>query len=278
MYNALISYYDKPSKQLRSNMKDMCIPTQFLTMISFPSLTPLFFLLSFFVSSLLLLLSLLFCLLIAFGVFFISFISRSPIYGLCVSMLVINYVQICLPCIVAMIMIPVFCFCMPCLIRLLARLHDPRATEGAPAAAIDALPLVVIDNEHIRTYLSDNGTCPICLNDMLLGEEARLLQCKHIFHKQCVDEWLRVNASCPTCRYRVLDGNDRPGGETQQGGDHGVEIGNTLLRGEGQGQGQLQGQGQGQGGGHEPSGLIRQTESPSGEIPRQLRLNVNLGR
>ena len=58
--------------------------------------------------------------------------ERSPIYGLCVSMLIINYIQICLPCIVAVIMIPVFCFCMPCLIRLLARLQIHQgATAGA---------------------------------------------------------------------------------------------------------------------------------------------------
>lgn len=50
--------------------------------------------------------------------------DRSPIYGLCISMLIINYIQICLPCILAAIMIPVFCFCMPCLIRLMARLNN----------------------------------------------------------------------------------------------------------------------------------------------------------
>mmetsp|Transcript_18117 Transcript_18117/g.40168 ORF Transcript_18117/g.40168 Transcript_18117/m.40168 type:complete len:228 (+) Transcript_18117:187-870(+) len=53
---------------------------------------------------------------------------HSPIYNLCVSLLVINYIQICLPCIIAIVLIPIFCFCMPCLIRLLARLQDPRAT------------------------------------------------------------------------------------------------------------------------------------------------------
>ncbi len=25
---------------------------------------------------------------------------------------------------------------------------------------------------------------------------------------QCVDEWLRVNASCPTCRKRIVDDGD----------------------------------------------------------------------
>lgn len=52
---------------------------------------------------------------------------RSPIYNMCISMLIINYIQICLPCIIAILLIPVFCFCMPCLIRLLARLQDSRA-------------------------------------------------------------------------------------------------------------------------------------------------------
>ena len=54
--------------------------------------------------------------------------QRSPIYNLCVSLLVLNYVHICFPCIIAILLIPVFCFCMPCLIRLLARLQDPRAS------------------------------------------------------------------------------------------------------------------------------------------------------
>ena len=52
--------------------------------------------------------------------------ERSPIYNLCLSLLVLNYMQICFPCIIAILLIPVFCFCMPCLIRVLARLQDPR--------------------------------------------------------------------------------------------------------------------------------------------------------
>jgi E3 ubiquitin-protein ligase RNF38/44 len=47
--------------------------------------------------------------------------QHSPIYRLCVSMVVINYLQICLPCILAALLLPLFCFCMPCLIRILAR-------------------------------------------------------------------------------------------------------------------------------------------------------------
>ena len=40
---------------------------------------------------------------------------------------------------------------------------------------------------------------------MIIGDEARVMECKHTFHKQCLDEWLRVNASCPTCRKSIFN-------------------------------------------------------------------------
>ncbi|RYY83619.1 hypothetical protein EON63_10830 [archaeon] len=53
----------------------------------------------------------------------------SHIYNLCFSYLIIMYLQICAPCILAILLIPVFCFCLPCFIRVLARLHDSRRTQ-----------------------------------------------------------------------------------------------------------------------------------------------------
>lgn len=132
--------------------------------------------------------------------------EQSPVYTLCVSLLIINYIQILLPCIVAILLIPVFCFCMPCLIRVLARLQNPRAAVGASPDVIQALPTVIITTDHLQS--SDSNTCPICLNEMAVGEEARSLKCQHLFHKDCVDEWLRVNASCPTCRKKISGNED----------------------------------------------------------------------
>jgi E3 ubiquitin-protein ligase RNF38/44 len=128
--------------------------------------------------------------------------EKSPIYILCYSLLVIAYLQICLPCILVVLFLPVLCFCMPCLIRILARLQDLQSTtKGANDAAIDSLQSLTISSEQLRTV--DNNTCPICINEMVEGEQARSLPCKHLFHQSCVDEWLRVNASCPTCRASI---------------------------------------------------------------------------
>ena len=113
---------------------------------------------------------------------------------------------------------------MPCLIRVLARLHDPRAQQqGATDDIIATLPLVIISRDHLRQNSGDENACAICLNEMVVGEEARILQCKHLFHKQCVDEWLRVNATCPTCRMSVLSGSGGGGG----GGGGGTDGGSS---------------------------------------------------
>lgn len=131
--------------------------------------------------------------------------GHSAMFILGSIMIAINYIQICLPCILALLLIPVFCCCMPCLIRVLARIQDPRVAKGATEAAIELLPLVTLreDTEGI------GGSCPICLSDMVVGEEVRVLSCKHIFHRPCLDEWLRVNASCPTCRTSIFESTDR---------------------------------------------------------------------
>jgi E3 ubiquitin-protein ligase RNF167 len=43
--------------------------------------------------------------------------------------------------------------------------------------------------------------CSVCLEAFRKGEKVRTLpQCGHVFHRACVDRWLRMHSACPLCR------------------------------------------------------------------------------
>ncbi|XP_062179003.1 probable E3 ubiquitin-protein ligase ATL44 [Phragmites australis] len=43
--------------------------------------------------------------------------------------------------------------------------------------------------------------CAVCLEDVRAGEMVRQLPaCRHMFHADCVDAWLRSHRTCPLCR------------------------------------------------------------------------------
>ncbi|KAF8754844.1 hypothetical protein HU200_011381 [Digitaria exilis] len=43
--------------------------------------------------------------------------------------------------------------------------------------------------------------CAVCLEDVRDGEMVRQLPaCRHLFHVDCVDAWLRAHRTCPLCR------------------------------------------------------------------------------
>ena len=43
--------------------------------------------------------------------------------------------------------------------------------------------------------------CSICLAEFEEREVLRMLpDCKHVFHRACVDAWLRLKPTCPNCR------------------------------------------------------------------------------
>ncbi|RCV27974.1 hypothetical protein SETIT_5G368500v2 [Setaria italica] len=47
--------------------------------------------------------------------------------------------------------------------------------------------------------------CPICLGELVEGDKVKALpRCGHGFHPECVDAWLRAQASCPLCRASLL--------------------------------------------------------------------------
>ncbi|KAL6629548.1 hypothetical protein ACP70R_029313 [Stipagrostis hirtigluma subsp. patula] len=50
----------------------------------------------------------------------------------------------------------------------------------------------------------DASECAVCLGEVGEGQKARRLPaCQHVFHEECIDLWLRAQATCPICRSGV---------------------------------------------------------------------------
>jgi hypothetical protein len=50
----------------------------------------------------------------------------------------------------------------------------------------------------------DFDLCAICVEGYKVGDVLRVLPCKHLFHKLCVDPWLIEQRSCPICKLDIL--------------------------------------------------------------------------
>ncbi|CDW74285.1 zinc finger protein [Stylonychia lemnae] len=52
------------------------------------------------------------------------------------------------------------------------------------------------------TYSQIDGqdTCSICIKNVSKDEKVYELVCKHIFHEECIDPWLKQSHLCPNCR------------------------------------------------------------------------------
>lgn len=56
----------------------------------------------------------------------------------------------------------------------------------------------------INKIIDENENCPICLCHMEQDEEYFDLECKHFFHKNCLETYLtQYNHICPTCRKEI---------------------------------------------------------------------------
>lgn len=73
---------------------------------------------------------------------------------------------------------------------------------GLSQPTIDALPSFVY---HSRGESKDGAAaavdCAVCLGQVAEGEMVRQLPtCRHAFHNECIDKWLRSHSLCPLCR------------------------------------------------------------------------------
>lgn len=71
------------------------------------------------------------------------------------------------------------------------------AGEGAIEDEIAKLPLQKYNSNM------EISECSICLDSFNEEQDVRILGCKHCFHQNCIDSWLRNMLRCPICRASV---------------------------------------------------------------------------
>lgn len=81
-------------------------------------------------------------------------------------------------------------------------------TAGMPEDAAKTAQLVATAVEGGEQVMLDaDQRCLVCLCDFELKDVARkLVKCNHLFHKECIDQWLTTGRnSCPLCRETGVD-------------------------------------------------------------------------
>lgn len=50
---------------------------------------------------------------------------------------------------------------------------------------------------------NDRHDCSICYENYNEGEFLKRLKCSHLYHSDCVDEWLTMKNECPICKKKI---------------------------------------------------------------------------
>lgn len=80
--------------------------------------------------------------------------------------------------------------------------HVTIEVAGLDDAALRRFPKFLYS--QTKPHKSDStaaSCCSICLGDYKDTDMLRVLpDCGHLFHRKCVDPWLRLHPTCPVCR------------------------------------------------------------------------------
>ncbi|KAL6863737.1 hypothetical protein ACP4OV_016640 [Aristida adscensionis] len=86
------------------------------------------------------------------------------------------------------------------------------------ASTVAVMPAAVEAPEEL---VAGAAVCAVCTEAVAAGQAVARLPCAHWYHHACIAPWLRIRATCPTCRAelpRELTGDGRrPEAETTGG-------------------------------------------------------------
>uniref|UniRef100_A0A8D0GQ15 RING finger protein 150 n=1 Tax=Sphenodon punctatus TaxID=8508 RepID=A0A8D0GQ15_SPHPU len=84
-----------------------------------------------------------------------------------------------------------------------ARDRNQRRLGDAAKKAISKLQVRTIRKGDKETE-PDFDNCAVCIEGYKPNDVVRILPCRHLFHKSCVDQWLLDHRTCPMCKMNIL--------------------------------------------------------------------------
>ncbi|GAB2219643.1 hypothetical protein Droror1_Dr00007280 [Drosera rotundifolia] len=133
-----------------------------------------------------------------------SFSQAPQLHMLCIVLLSWNAISYSFP----FLLFVLLCICVPLVSNLIGyNICMGNTEKGASDDEIAQLPrwrYQQLDENDLEIgcphFLHHSPECCICLAKYQDKEELMQLPCSHVFHKKCVDQWLRITSSCPLCK------------------------------------------------------------------------------
>ncbi|XP_076462855.1 RING finger protein 11-like [Babylonia areolata] len=90
-----------------------------------------------------------------------------------------------------------------------ATIYHPSPSVSRPASQLTEVEQIQIAQRlglinHLPMGLYDGTSkkakeCVICMVEFAMGDMLRFLPCMHVYHKDCIDDWLMRSLTCPSC-------------------------------------------------------------------------------
>jgi hypothetical protein len=91
---------------------------------------------------------------------------------------------------------------------------DDEENEDLQSIQAEPLDKIIFDNliiskiKDVEKLDNEKKQCAICLEDYVNGDKSIALPCIHIFHDNCIKNWLKSHNICPTCKNKVKYENE----------------------------------------------------------------------
>ncbi|XVE64965.1 hypothetical protein DITRI_Ditri07aG0144000 [Diplodiscus trichospermus] len=88
---------------------------------------------------------------------------------------------------------------------VMERATSESATEEAEVKLVPAAATSIQDLEKVTCNgsNSEDQKCSVCMEEMVIGSQVTRMPCSHVFHGDCIVQWLKTSHMCPMCRFKL---------------------------------------------------------------------------